>query len=218
MFSLDKKPLIDWELLTNRTPSTRSYRPNWTPLSPITIINHTKTSPFNKQAIINGRRQKWDFFRSQPDWTLCGVLYRVNNNKNYVRADSIIILFDTSDSSRFKFDESAKESTRVTESAWEFQAKRERESELSATLILVWPGLNISHNYFPGHLELPLYRIREFNCRVSWSMMGPRVTRCLSPFPARLARLRLEGWHPLLHRECPSLWQTRTLQWRYTNV
>ena len=42
----------------------------------------------------------------------------------------------------FKFDESTWESTRVAESASEFQAKREREFELSTiTFILVWPGL-----------------------------------------------------------------------------
>ena len=43
----------------------------------------------------------------------------------------------TKNLSMFKFDESGRESMRVAEGAREFEAKRERESELSATLILV---------------------------------------------------------------------------------
>ena len=49
------------------------------------------------------------------------------------------------------------------------------------------------------------------------SLMGPRVTRCISSFPILLARL-LSGWHPILQRVLPYFWQTMTLQWRYTNV
>ena len=37
------------------------------------------------------------------------------------------------------------ERTRVAVSVWKFQAKREREFELSATLVLVWPGLKSEH-------------------------------------------------------------------------
>ena len=43
--------------------------------------------------------------------------------------------------SRFKFDESSRESMKVAESGWEFLAKREREFQLISTLALVWPRL-----------------------------------------------------------------------------
>ena len=80
---------------------------------------------------------------------------------------------------RFKFDETAWESIRVAESAWEFQAKREREFKLSTTLIPVSYGLKLSFTLSDCHaLSVTLVRSHQIlTCSWESSRVFSRLAR-----------------------------------------